>query len=149
MRFLLNMYMSQKIQVKWIGIISEPFNVTNGVRQGGVLSPLLFSVYIDDLLAELKKSGIGCYIGNRFYGVIGYADDLVLLCPTKEGLRQMIKICEKYAIDHDIRFNGKKSQLLVFGNLTTQPVNITVNGEPVPVFDDALHMGNSISTNNI
>ena len=148
-RFLLNMYMSQKIQVKWNGIISEPFNVTNGVRQGGVLSPLLFSVYIDDLLAELKKSGIGCYIGNRFYGVIGYADDLVLLCPTKEGLRQMIKICEKYAIDHDIRFNGKKSQLLVFGNLTTQPVNITVNGEPVPVFDDALHLGNSISTNNI
>ena len=69
--------------------------------------------------------------------------------PKKEGLRQMIKICEKYAIDHDIRFNGKKSQLLVFGNLTTQPVNITVNGEPVPVFDDALHLGNFISTNNI
>ena len=103
--------MSQKIQVKWNGIISEPFNVTNGVKQGGVLSLLLFSVYIDDLLVELEKSGIGCYIGNRYYGVLGYADDLVLLCPTKDGLRQMIKICEKYAHDHDIKFNGKKKSI--------------------------------------
>ena len=148
-RFLLNMYLSQKIQVKWNNIISEPFNVTNGVRQGGVLSPLLFSVYIDDLLAELKKSGLGCYIGNRFYGALGYADDIVLLCPTKEGLRQMIEICEKYALNHDILFNGKKSQLLVFGDSSSHQINVTVNGEPVPVFKNAVHLGNVISTNSI
>ena len=148
-RLLLNIYLSQKIQVKWNGIISQPFNVTNGVRQGGVLSPLLFSVYIDDLLTELKNSGLGCYIGNRFYGVLGYADDIVLLCPTKQGLRQMIEICEKYAIDHDIRFNGKKSQLLVFDNLYTQPINITVNGETVPVVENTLHLGNFVSTGSI
>ena len=47
---LLNMYTKQKIQVKWNNHISHRFDVTNGVRQGGVLSPLLFSVYVDELL---------------------------------------------------------------------------------------------------
>lgn len=55
----------------------------NGVRQGGILSPLFFSLYMDKLLSELKDSGIGCHIGNHYFGALGYADDLVLICPTK------------------------------------------------------------------
>ena len=107
-RLILNMYLNKKIQIKWNGKLSQPFEVTNGVRQGGVLSPLFFSIYIDDLLLKLKNAGYGCNIGNYFVGALGYADDIVLLCPTKEGLRKMIKICEFYAAEHDLIFNGKK-----------------------------------------
>ena len=57
-RLLLSMYTKQKLQVKWNRCISPKFDVTNGVRQGGVLSPLLFTGYVDDLLIELKKNGI-------------------------------------------------------------------------------------------
>ena len=53
-RLLLSMYIKQKLQVKWNNHISHKFNVTNGVRQGGVLSPFLFSVYMDELLVTLK-----------------------------------------------------------------------------------------------
>ena len=60
----------------------------------------------------------------------------------------MIEICEKYAIGHDISFNGKKSQLLVFGDSSSYEINVTVNGEPVPVLDKALHLGNLISTSS-
>ena len=49
-RLLLNIYTEHKLQVKWNDIISDKFEVTNGVRQGGVLSPLSFSIYIDDFL---------------------------------------------------------------------------------------------------
>ena len=82
-RLLLNMYLNQKIQVKWNGKLSQPFEVKNGVRQGGVLSPLFFSIYIDDILLKLKKAGFGCHIGHYYFGALGYADDIVLLCPTK------------------------------------------------------------------
>ena len=58
-RLLLNMYIQQKLQVKWNNHISYKFNVTNGVRQGGVLSPYLFSVYMDELLVTLKNNGVG------------------------------------------------------------------------------------------
>merc|ERR1711951_125526 len=92
-RLLLNMYVNQKLQVKCNNHKSEKFSVTNGVRQGGVLSPLLFSVYMDELLVKLKDNGTGCHIGQHFVGALGYADDLILLCPSAEGLREMRKIC--------------------------------------------------------
>ena len=67
-RLLLNMYTQQKLQVKWNNILTQQFDVTNGVRQGGVLSPLFFSLYIDDLLEKLKNNGTGCHIGYTFVG---------------------------------------------------------------------------------
>ena len=115
-RLLLNMYTEQKLQVKWNKLLTDKFNVTNGVRQGGVLSPLFYSIYVDDLLEKLKENGIGCHIGHHYVGVFGYADDIILLCPSVTGLIKMIKICEEYANEHDILFNEKKSKYLVFGS---------------------------------
>ena len=70
------------------------------------MSPLFFSIYMDELLLKLKNAGFGCHIGNYYFGALGYADDIVLICPTKEGLRNMIRICETYAAEHDLIFNG-------------------------------------------
>ena len=146
-RLLLNMYTKQKLQVKWNNNISHSFDVTNGVRQGGVLSPLLFSVYVDELLEKLKNKGIGCYIDHLFTGALGYADDIILICPSVTALKEMIKICENYAKDHNILFNGKKSKYLVFGNYKYSPT-IKVNDEPVPRCDSAIHLGHLLDTKN-
>ena len=105
-RLLLSMYTNQKLQVKWNNCKSHKFNVTNGVRQGGVLSPRLFSVYVDELLEKLKINGAGCHIGHYYVGALGYADDIILLCPSLSGMHDMIKTCEEYAKDHQILLNG-------------------------------------------
>ena len=70
---------------------------------------------MDDLLEKLKNNGIGCHIGHKFVGALGYADDIILLCPSVSGLRKMISTCVEYADKHNILFNGKKSKYLVFG----------------------------------
>ena len=73
----------------------DTFRVSNGVRQGGVLSPVLFSVYnnMDELLLnKLKDSGVGCYMGCEFAGCVCYADDLALLAPSPSALRIMLHI---------------------------------------------------------
>jgi len=57
----------------------DVFHVTCGVRQGGVLSPYLFAVYIDDLITHLKNSGYGIYVDQIFTGCALYADDIALL----------------------------------------------------------------------
>ena len=57
---------SQDVCVLWGNSISPTFNVTNGVRQGSLLSPLLFSVYVDELSSELKASQIGCFVNNEY-----------------------------------------------------------------------------------
>ena len=96
-RWLLNVYLQQKLCVQWNNSFSDYFKVTNGFKQGGVISPVLFCLYIDGLLIELKRSGVGCYMGSVFAGAFGYADDLKLLTPTVTAMRKMVMICENYA----------------------------------------------------
>ena len=112
-RTLLYMYTCQSLCVKWNSAHSCSFNVTNGVKQGGILSPILYCVYTDDLLLKLKDLGIGCCIGPYFYGALAYADDIVLLCPSVRGAQSMLDLCNEYATQFNILFNATKSQVLV------------------------------------
>ncbi|CAL4163401.1 unnamed protein product, partial [Meganyctiphanes norvegica] len=108
-RLLLNMYINQKLRVKWAGTYSEEFTVTNGVKQGGVISPILYCVYIyiDGLINELKASGVGCFMTKVYAGIFIYADDLKLLAPSVHALRIMLNICLNYASKFDVKFNDK------------------------------------------
>ena len=67
-RFLLNMYTSHVCRVSWNGICSVPFSVLNGVKQGGIISPVPFCIRLDEFLAKLAGARVGCYIGNIFVG---------------------------------------------------------------------------------
>jgi len=85
----------------------------NGVKQGAVLSPILYCVYVNDLLLILSKAGVGCFIGLHFVGELAYADDLVLLAPTTSVMPKLLAICEDYAREYSISFNALKSKCLV------------------------------------
>ena len=76
-RFLLSWYRTQKMRVRWESSYSDAFNVSNGVRQGRGLSPVLFAVYLDGLLNELHDSGVVCYWGCKFAGAFVM---LMILC---------------------------------------------------------------------
>ena len=110
--FLMSWYRLQEMKIQWgSNCHSVPFNVSNGVRQGSVLSPMLFAVYLDGLLEELCVSGVGCHWRWMFAGVFCYADDLVLLAPCPSALRTMLSICLSYAQSHGLVFNAAKTQL--------------------------------------
>ena len=79
---LLHVYTNQCLIASWNGCTSGSFTCSNGVTQGGILSPLLFCVYIDDLLSRLRALNVGCHVSNTFNGAFGYADDLTLLAPS-------------------------------------------------------------------
>ena len=80
------------MRVAWCNVLSEYFLATNGVKQGGVLSPVIFCIYIDNLLVRLLKSGFGCYIGNTFVGALAYADDIVLVAPSASAMHRLLSM---------------------------------------------------------
>ena len=82
LRSLVFVYEQQTAWVRWGDAKSSCFGITNGTRQGSVLSPAFFAVYIDDLLQRLRSLGVGCYIGDKFPGAAGFADDIVLIAPS-------------------------------------------------------------------
>ena len=61
--------------------MSEYFTMENGVKQGGVISPIFFSIYIDPLLLQLRNSGYGCHLNGVYMGALSYADDITLIAP--------------------------------------------------------------------
>ena len=70
-RLIVDSYARQLSRVSWGNHLSQYFELSHGVKQGGVLSPILFNFYIDKLLLELIGSGYGCHISNTFVGAYG------------------------------------------------------------------------------
>jgi len=68
--------------------LSHTFRTTCGVRQGGVLSPVLFAIYVNDIIVQLKTHQFGCYIGDMYLGCVMYADDLVLMSSSLNDLQK-------------------------------------------------------------
>jgi hypothetical protein len=69
-RVLINFYIGNFVRVQWCGIVSDYVLGGNGVKQGEVLSPVLFCIYIDGLLVALSRAGVGCFVGSNFVGAL-------------------------------------------------------------------------------
>ena len=111
-RLLMYWYCKQTYYIKWDGIMSDGFNVTNGVRQGGILSSALFNVYINGLSENLNASKVGCHFNDVCINHLMYADDGVLIAPSPNALQTMLDICETYGNTNDILYNSKKSVIM-------------------------------------
>ena len=85
------------------------FFVGNGVKQGGIISPILFDIYMDDLSMHLNSSGLGGYLGTAFINHLCYAYDLCLISLSSSGMQQLLHICNTYAAEHQLLYNGSKS----------------------------------------
>ena len=81
-----------------------------------MLSPILFSLYTDDLLMELAESGVGCPWDSLFVGALAYADDLTLLAPSPSALRTLLGICERFGAANFLKFNPDKTQCIRFSS---------------------------------
>ena len=155
LRILLFIYRNQYCDVKWSSSFSHRFPVKNGVRQGAVSSPQLFSVYIDGLIRELRRSGHGFCLDTFFYGCLGYADDLLLLSASRSGLQSMVNICEKFADRKSLVFSTNidpvksKTKCIIFAKKKISGVTpILLNGDPLPWVMEVKHLGNILQSDN-
>ena len=111
-RIIQKWYASQLFFVRWGDSISGHFTVTNGVRQGVILSPYLFNVFTDELSRRLMQMNIGCTINGVNTSHLLYADDTVILAPSPSALQKLIDECEIFANECQLVFNPKKTKAM-------------------------------------
>jgi len=143
LRVLYDLYARQTIMTRYQSKLSTPFGACNGIRQGGILSPILYTIYADELLLRLKTAGVGCWVGQHYYGAFGYADDITLLCPHPVGLQMMLGICEKYGLEYSVKFNPIKSVCIEYSRRKPlcAPHPIFLAGEKLTWVTEVKHLG--------
>jgi hypothetical protein len=152
-RILMNLYTHNFLRVAWGSAITDYFSAVNGVKQGAVLSPVLFCVYLDNLLIALSKAGVGCFIGCKFVGALAYADDIVLTAPTATAMRKLLKVCDKYAQEYCISFNASKTKCMIVKPFRCRNLDIgfdqcgfQVSGKQIEFVQSFVHLGHLITS---
>ena len=106
-------HVNMSCRVKWGEAYSEEFFVPLGVKQGGISSPSFFTVYVDDMIGILMRSGIGFHLVNVFVGCLLFADDLALLAPSQSALQRMVNLCHEYCLKYCLQINSAKSKVML------------------------------------
>ena len=144
------MYDDAFVHTLFNGLKGVPWKIGNGARQGGILSPIIFSFYIDYVLKSVSEMNVGCCIFGHKTSVIAYADDLVLLAPSASGVQKMLDRLYEMLSDLSMTVNASKSNYIVFKkrrNYSSSSSNIFMNGESLIKVEKCKYLGVILNEN--
>ena len=138
------------MHVRWGSTSTSSFHVSNGVKQGCILFPMLFNVYLDQLSIRLNRSGIGGGIGGHLINQFCYSDDLCLISLSSAGMQYLLDICNSYAIEHVLTYNNSKSYSLCFKpkHIKLDRPHFYLNSLEIPRVDQCKYFGIKICIKN-
>jgi hypothetical protein len=139
-------YQSITTKVKWKGLVSDPFEVNQGVRQGGIPSTTDYKLYINPLLEKLENSQIGLHIGSTYVGAPTCADDVMMMCDSVGSLQYLLTTAEQYANKEHYTIHPTKSVVTTYHTGVPNCVwdNLspwTLYQQPMPVTPTTTHLG--------
>ena len=119
---------------------SEAYRTTEGVKQGGVLSPYLFNFFIDEMITGGLAKNTGAKLGNSNVSVVSYCDDILLLGCTTTQLEILLNNCQEYAMDWKMEFNPRKSVYMEIGKYKNKNI-IKMSDIIIPEVSDFVYLG--------
>jgi hypothetical protein len=131
-------------KVKWKGSYSRSYGVAQGVRQGGVLSTILYKEYMDPLLQDLETACTGAHIGDIYCGTPTCADDVLLLAYDKAELQVMLQKTHSHSVEHLYSLHPTKSSTsLLYGKDSSlgSTQNFKLGNDPMPNSTEFTHLG--------
>ena len=146
---LKSMYSSVKSRVKFNNKLGNEFNCTLGVRQGECLSPLLFSLYLNDIEEQFLNSGLEGIDINMFKMFMRlYADDIVIFANSAEELKQSLDLLLNYCNIWKLTVNVAKTKVMVFrkGGMLPRNMSFYYNGERLEIVKEFKYLGMVFTT---
>jgi hypothetical protein len=145
-RFLQAMYKSANICIRRLDDLAEPFSTSSGIRQGSLCSPILYALFIEELIEAVTKLPHGVNYGNLRINILNFADDIFVVADTKEGLQCILDVCSQYAEKMRFKFNVsiKKSEAVIFNKrLFNDDIvpQFMLSGLPLPLSDGYCFLG--------
>ena len=110
LRVIQNLFTNNPANVLVDGFLSPEFMINCGVLQGSKLGPILFNLFINDLLEDLNRSNLGAFIGPLHFAALGFADDIVLISDSPNKLQQLLDICSVWAVRNKMSFTNFEMQ---------------------------------------
>ena len=113
------------------------------MRQGGILSPILFKLYIDDIINDVCAENVGCKLGLLRMSILAYADDIVLIAGTNDELSKLYKALETGVNERKLLINKTKSKCIIFGNQRNidDVTNIALENDVFEVVKEYKYLG--------
>ena len=144
-RLIMNLYMNQKTVVKIQQEFSEEGEIGRGVRQGCCMSPLLFNIYAEAMMAEAME-GVeeGIKIGGKRLQDVRFADDQGMIANTEAGLQKIMNALNSTAVKYDMKINIKKTKVMRVSREGGK-VNITINGIKIEQVKSYKYLGHTMT----
>ena len=148
-RLLRNFYSASSLCVKVPDGRSITFPSSVGLKQGCNMSPLLFNLFINDFLTEINGPQIASpFLGNIPINALFYADDLVLLSESKEGLQMLLDKLHAYTQSWCLQVNRSKTKCIVFSSKKKRSAHVVnFGGSPLITAEQYCYLGTSFSRN--
>ena len=140
---LRSLYRKTYFKVKCNGMLSPPILDQLGVNQGGNASPTLFRTYLADLGEYLTKH-VGLCISDTIVAHLLWADDLVLISDSEQGLQKQLDGLQKFCSKNLMIVNELKTKVLVFGSQLK--ANVHFNGKHIEQVENYKYLGNILTT---
>ena len=144
-KLIKSLYWNQYAVVKTADGKSRRICIRRGVRQGCIISPILFNLYSEYMMKELEDNINGIKIGGKNYTNLRYADDAVFVSDQEAELQTIItslcEICKEYGMD----VNVKKTKTMVLNKSGKTQCSVTANGTKLEQVSQYKYLGSCIT----
>ena len=124
LKLIISMYENTSTRIKFLEGLSESFISECGVKQGDILSPTLFNIFIDDLVSDLNTNKCDpVHINDLSINCLLYADDIVLLSESENGLQSSLDVLSTFCSNWKLQVNVDKSKIIVFNSNGKSHIN--------------------------
>ena len=142
-----SMYEGTRVKITLGEWTTEWVEVRRGVRQGCILSPLLFAVFMEELVQRIKRMGVGVNIDGEKLGILTFADDVVLMAESREEMERMIEEVCRYGRDLEVKFSGEKSKIMEVGEREQEEGEWMLGEKRMEVVEEYKYLGVIIGVN--